>query len=253
MVKRTRLSKKGSKARSTRMRKQAVYQIADGKTPNKYWVSVSSDYYVEDLKDRFLDWASSVKGITVKNKILKRFDTYEEAKRFADSITLQSKVNSIEANTISVEDRLSGQVYERSLGGHSVEDIKFTMEQEKKLGVPSSIRKGKIDSVMAEELYKLYNGQIPSYLNVVDRNKLRIMASPYEGAEGKWIDITPADVVNYYATDARDITSGARSLAGFGGDWRMIDNMAKESLEVFKVLNRKALDRESKKRGMELK
>jgi hypothetical protein len=141
MVKRSRLSRNGSKPRSSRLKAVSTVQIGDGKTPNKYWVSVTSDYYIHDPKEGSLDWASSVKGIKTAGKTLRQFDTYEEAKSYANSIELGSKVEGVEANTVSVEDRLSGQVYERSIGGHADESVKFTMEQEKKLGVPSTMRK----------------------------------------------------------------------------------------------------------------
>jgi len=142
MPKRTRLRRKSSRARSTRMTKLAAAQIGDGKTPNKYWVSVASDYYLYDPKEGTLDWASDLKKFKVAGKTLKQFDSYEEAKKFADSIELGSKMNGVVANTISIEDRLSGQVYERSIGGHqTVDDIGFTKKQEKKLGVPSTLRK----------------------------------------------------------------------------------------------------------------
>jgi hypothetical protein len=141
MVKRSRLSRSGGKPRKDRLESAASAQIGDGKAPNKYWVSVSSDYYVHDLKENMLDWASDVKGVKVDGKTLRQFDTYEEAKSYADSIELGGKVHGIEANTVSVEDRFTGQVYERSLGGHVHEDIDFTIAQEKKLLLSSTLRK----------------------------------------------------------------------------------------------------------------
>lgn len=153
MPKRTRLKRKSSKARSTRMTKVSTVQIGDGKTPNKYWVSVSSDYYIEDPKEGSLDWVSDVKGIKVKGKTLKQFDSYEEAKQFANSIKLRQKVNGIEVNTISIDDRLSGEIYERSLGGHGGgEQLDFTKKQEKKLGVKSTMRKESAREVTAGNL-----------------------------------------------------------------------------------------------------
>jgi len=139
-MKRTRLSRKGKSGRKQRLTKISTAQIGDGKTPNKYWVSVSSDYYLYDPKENFSDWASSVKGIKTEGKTVKVFNTYEEAKRFTDSIELGSKLSGVEVNTVSIEDRLSGQVHERSLGANVIEDLKFTKEKEKELGVPSTMR-----------------------------------------------------------------------------------------------------------------
>ena len=61
------------------------------------------------------------------------------------------------------------------------------------------------------------------------------------------------DVVRYYATDAQNITSGCRSIAGITGDWRPIDYLAQDCLEYFKQVNRPALEREGRKYGMTLK
>jgi hypothetical protein len=141
-MKRSRMKRGSGSARKQRMLKIPTVQIGDGKTPNKYWVSVSSDYYIEDKKNRTLDWASDSKfSPAVQGKTLKTFSTYEEAKAYADSIPLESKVQGVEANTVSVEDRLTGQVYERSVGTQPHEDIMFTKDKEKELGVSSSLRK----------------------------------------------------------------------------------------------------------------
>jgi len=238
--------------KKTRMKSVSTAQIGDGKTPNMYWVTVSNDYYISDPKENYLHWASELKKIPIKTATLKKFKTYEEAKRFADGIELDSKQKDINVSSLVIEDRLSGQLYHKTYNWEE-EDIKFTMGQEKKLGVPSTIRAGNVDADHAEELYKLYGGSIPSYLNIVNKNKITIRAEQWEGAGAKEITITPKDVVDYYHTEARNITSGARSLAGFAGDWRMVDGMAKEALEVFKILNKPALEREAKKHGMELK
>ena len=148
-MKRSRLKRGSSSSKRQRLKIPTV-QIGDGKTPNKYWVSVSSDYYIEDKKERTLNWASDSKfAPAVKGKTLKVFRTYEEAKAYADSIELESKVQGVEANTVTVEDRLSGQVYERSVGTRPTEDIKFTKDRERELGVSSSLRKpeGKVREI----------------------------------------------------------------------------------------------------------
>jgi len=108
-----------------------------------------------------------------------------------------------------------------------------------------------------EKLDSLYTEGIPKYLKVVSKNKIQIKAGEWEGAPVRWITVTPKDVIDYYRPNRRmgasEIMSGARTLAGFTTDWRMVDNMAKESLEIFKILNRSALEKEGKKYGMELK
>uniref|UniRef100_A0A6M3LHL5 Uncharacterized protein n=1 Tax=viral metagenome TaxID=1070528 RepID=A0A6M3LHL5_9ZZZZ len=62
-----------------------------------------------------------------------------------------------------------------------------------------------------------------------------------------------ADVIRYYHRDARNITSGMRSIAGIHGDWRQIDYIAGDCLAYFKHVNRPALAREGRKFGMELR
>jgi len=62
--------------------------------------------------------------------------------------------------------------------------------------------------------------------------------------------ITVENVIYYYAHDARNMTSGCRSLGELAGDWRPIDRLAKECLEIYKVLKRDQLVREAKKHGM---
>lgn len=61
------------------------------------------------------------------------------------------------------------------------------------------------------------------------------------------------DVIKYYHRDARNISSGMRSIAGIHGDWRMIDYIAVDVLSYFKRANRKGLEREARKYGMSLR
>jgi hypothetical protein len=62
--------------------------------------------------------------------------------------------------------------------------------------------------------------------------------------------VSAQDLIYYYAHDARNITSGCRQLGSMVGDWRPIDNIAKQVLEIYKVLKRDILVRECKKYGM---
>ena len=77
---------------------------------------------------------------------------------------------------------------------------------------------------------------------------------PYnDPADARTVRIRIRDVVRYYATDAQNITSGCRSIAGIVGDWRPIDYLAQDCLEYFKQVNRPGLEREGRKYGMTLK
>lgn len=94
-------------------------------------------------------------------------------------------------------------------------------------------------------------GEVPAYLDIVNKNLIKINVADWQGE--REVEITPEDVIEYYDTQARNITSGVRKLGSEVGDWRNIDALAKESLEVFKIINRPALEKLGKKRGMTLK
>jgi hypothetical protein len=120
---------------------KARAMVGDGKTPNKYWVTIGSDYHIFDPVENTFDWASEIKGIKAKGKTIKMFDTYAEAKSYAEGISLGNVVEGIKVNNIVIEDRLSGQVWENVKGIRAYEDIKFTKETEAKRGVKSSMKK----------------------------------------------------------------------------------------------------------------
>lgn len=115
----------------------AINQIGDGKTPNKYWVSIGTDQYYQEGNS--LNWQSEVIGGKQKSKIVKVFPKYLDAFNFADSIKLGSVVKGVIVNNVSIEDRLSGEVYFRTyLDKHW--DIGFTEKKEKELGVKPTTR-----------------------------------------------------------------------------------------------------------------
>lgn len=63
--------------------------------------------------------------------------------------------------------------------------------------------------------------------------------------------ITIADVAEYFAHQACNMTSGMRCLAGIYGDWRMIDNIAQDCLDYFKRVNVEGMRRAGRKLGLE--
>ena len=106
-----------------------------------------------------------------------------------------------------------------------------------------------------EEIDELYNFKIPEYLEIEDSNLIVINTEQWEGAGLKKIKVTPKDVIDYYRQDNSmgcNGMSGCRTLSTFTTDWRMVDGIAKECLEIFKIINREALAKEGKKFGMEL-
>ena len=114
----------------------------------------------------------------------------------------------------------------------------------------------KITNEQLEQIDEFYNYETPEYLEIKNKNKIIIKASAWEGDEIKEIIITPQDVVYYYRQDNNmgcSSMSGCRTLSNFTTDWRMVDNIAKECLEIFKIINKESLNKEGKKFGMELK
>ena len=90
--------------------------------------------------------------------------------------------------------------------------------------------------------------QITDYMTLNDDNSLTINVSDWRGEQE--IHVTIDDVVEYYLSQARNIMSGCRTLAGFTGDWRPIDNLAQECLDVFKEIDIDTLREKSIKRGL---
>lgn len=64
--------------------------------------------------------------------------------------------------------------------------------------------------------------------------------------------VTPKDVIEYFAHEAGNMSSGCRTLAGITGDCRNIDDLAKICLEIYKLIKRKDLVREARKHNMEI-
>lgn len=65
--------------------------------------------------------------------------------------------------------------------------------------------------------------------------------------------ISPEDVIKYYAFQAGNLSSGMRKLGEIVGDWRNIDDLAKQCLTIYKVLKKPELKSIAKKYNMELK
>ena len=122
--------------------------IGDGKTPNLYWVSLSNDYlYHHD--GNMLDWIGDLlkrftsKGMTVR----KPFKTWKGAKAFADTFVLGEvsgkRSNDFIVNRVNIEDRLSGELYERTkvfypetgeMRDWETRDTRFTKDKMQELG-----------------------------------------------------------------------------------------------------------------------
>lgn len=65
------------------------------------------------------------------------------------------------------------------------------------------------------------------------------------------LTISLDDVAEYYATQARNLSSGCRTLAGLTGDWRYIDQLASMALEWFKRVNVVGMRAAGRRHGIE--
>lgn len=120
-------------------------QIGDFKTPNKYWVSISNDYYYFNPESEAMDWISDLELFEVKGKTIKVFTTFKGALNYVENeLYLGMDFDGIKVNFISIEDRLSGEVYcqvrrlspENAEFGESFrQDTKFTEEELTKRGI----------------------------------------------------------------------------------------------------------------------
>jgi cytochrome c oxidase assembly factor CtaG len=85
-------------------------------------------------------------------------------------------------------------------------------------------------------LEEFYNGKVPGYVKGAGKSYIKIAVGS-EWREGKTLKVKLSDVIQYYKTEAPNITSGIRTLAGWADDWRGIDAIAHECLEYFKSVN----------------
>lgn len=68
--------------------------------------------------------------------------------------------------------------------------------------------------------------------------------------EMETLKITPDNLAEFYATEAQNITSGIRTLAGLSGDWRPVSELADAALAWFKRVNVEGMRRAARKIGL---
>ena len=64
------------------------------------------------------------------------------------------------------------------------------------------------------------------------------------------IRLTPDDVAEFFATQARNLSAGCRTLAGLTGDWRSISELAQAALDWFKLVNVVGMRRAARRRHL---
>lgn len=99
-----------------------------------------------------------------------------------------------------------------------------------------------------DKLDEFYGWDIPEYILEAGKSFIRIRVSDWQGNQD--LTVTVKDVVEYYRYEAGNIISGCRTLAGYIGDWRPVDRLAKECLGWFKLVNIEELRRTSRKNGL---
>lgn len=98
-------------------------QIGDGKRPNKFWLSVSSDYsyfhidedgvaYIDYIGDIIPEWEENYS----EGKLVSMYKTLDEAIDCADDdFYIGMKYEGFIINRITIEDRMVGTIWEREL------------------------------------------------------------------------------------------------------------------------------------------
>lgn len=64
------------------------------------------------------------------------------------------------------------------------------------------------------------------------------------------IRITPDAIAEFYASQAGNLLSGCRTLAGLTGDWRPVSELAKAALDWFKQVNVAGIRRAARRLGL---
>jgi hypothetical protein len=64
------------------------------------------------------------------------------------------------------------------------------------------------------------------------------------------VRITPKNLAEFYSTQARNLSSGIRTLAGLHGEWRPISDLADLALSWFKNVNVEGMRRAARRVGL---
>lgn len=107
----------------------------------------------------------------------------------------------------------------------------------------------------ANTMDELYDYLAETPWITVANNVIYIRVAGEEGEKPKKKKVLMQNVVDYFVrySGSRGFMSSYRFLGGIGGDWRPINNLAEECLEIYKVLNVEKLRRLARKAGLEPK
>ena len=98
------------------------------------------------------------------------------------------------------------------------------------------------------KLEEFYQEEVPEYILEAGKSFIKIRVSDWQGDQD--LIVTVEDVIEYYRYEAGNIISGCRVLAGYAGDWRGVDKLAKECFDWFKLVNIEELRQEGRKYGL---
>ena len=120
-------------------------EVGDGKLPNKYWVSTSSNFYVQG-EGNFMDNAGDVLDVKDSGHTIEPpFATFAEAMAKAEEI-IQSEIGPEPTNdginSVMIEDRLSGKVFEGAWEAYKTKGLlpgyKYEFERSEDTGFTKS-------------------------------------------------------------------------------------------------------------------
>jgi len=90
-------------------------EVGDGLLPNRYWVSISSNYYYFNNESGGFYWIGALELFPIKGKTVKVFPTYKMAKGWIENNLYMGMVyEDIKVNCITIEDRLSGEIFSQT-------------------------------------------------------------------------------------------------------------------------------------------
>ena len=99
-----------------------------------------------------------------------------------------------------------------------------------------------------DKLEEFYQEEVPEYILDAGESFIKIRVSDWRGEQD--LIVTVEDVIEYYRYEAGNIISGCRVLAGYTGDWRPVDKLAKECFDWFKLVNIEELRQEGREYGL---
>ena len=91
--------------------------------------------------------------------------------------------------------------------------------------------------------------KIGEFVERAGKSVLVIRAADVFG-EPTTIKITPTDLAEFYRSQANNLFSGIRTLAGLSGDWRPISELADVALLWFKTVNVEGMRRAGRRVGL---